>query len=200
MKQHQTIVLASASPSRRTILANAGLAVQTLAAEIDEPAIRTQLEAGLDEPAALAVALADAKAANVAARMPDLPVIGADQILMCDGRRFDKAADLAAAQTHLMQLQGKTHELISAVTLHQGDNILWSMTDTARLTMRPLSETDIERYLARTGNAILGSVGCYHLEGKGAWLFERIDGDFFTILGLPLLPLFETLRRLGIVE
>lgn len=200
MKQHQTIVLASASPSRRRLLTNAGLAVQAVPAEIDESALRSAIENDHGNPADLALALADAKAADVAARMPMLPVVGADQILMSGGERFDKASDMAAAAAQLNRLQGHSHDLISAVTLHQGNNVLWSTVETATLTMRPLTADDIERYLARVGDDVLGSVGCYHLEGKGAWLFERVDGDFFTVLGLPLLALLETLRRLGIVS
>lgn len=200
MKQHQTLILASASPSRRALLVNAGLAVQAKPAAIDEHAVRETLEQDHLGASDLARALAHAKASEVAARVPDAPVIGADQILMCEGERFDKAPDMAAAKRHLKRLQGRTNELLSAVTLHQGEHVLWSGEDRARLTMRALSDDEIDRYLARAGNAILGSVGCYHLEGKGSWLFERVDGDFFTILGLPLLPLFETLRRLGIVE
>lgn len=199
MKQYQSIILASASPSRRRLLSNAGLAIEVVPSSADETAVRDALVESGEEPAALALALADAKAADVAVDNPLHPVIGADQILMCDGERFDKAENLAAAHRQLARLQGRTHELISAVTLHQGENVLWSTTETARLTMRPMDETEIGRYLERAGPAVLGSVGCYHLEGKGAWLFERVDGDFFTVLGLPLLALLETLRRLGIV-
>ena len=200
MKQHQTLVLASASPSRRTLLVNAGLVVKAIPADIDEIEVRNAIEENHQDPASLAMALADAKARDVAGRISSAPVIGADQILICDGERMDKAPDIAHAKQHLMRLQGRTHELISAVTVHQGNSVLWSGTDTARLSMRAMTEVDIDRYLDRAGKVILGSVGCYHLEGKGAWLFERIEGDFFTILGLPLLPLFKTLRRLGIVE
>ncbi|MEQ8667271.1 MAG: Maf family nucleotide pyrophosphatase [Rhodospirillales bacterium] len=199
MRQYQSIVLASGSASRRQILSNVGLAVDIVPASIDEIAIRRAMLEDDPDPAALAVALADAKAANVAMQNPQHPVIGADQILICHGERFDKVDDLGAAHRQLARLQGRTHELISAVTLHQGANVLWSTTDTARLAMRALGDKEISRYLERTGPAILGSVGCYHLEGKGAWLFDRVEGDFFTVLGLPLLPLLETLRRLGIV-
>ena len=199
MRQYQSIILASGSPSRRRLLTNAGIAVDVVPAAFDEAAVRDDLVQQDTTPEQLALALADAKAADVAVKNPMHPVIGADQVLMCDGERFDKADDLAAAHRHLCQLQGRTHELISAVTLHQGGNVLWSTMDTAHLTMRPLGEADISRYLERAGPAILGSVGCYHLEGKGAWLFDRVEGDFFTVLGLPLLPLLETLRRLGIV-
>lgn len=200
MHIHHPIMLASASPSRRAMLKNAGLIVDAVAARIDEASVRDSIEAAVNTPEDLAIALANAKAANVAAQYPDHVVIGADQLLICNGRRLDKATDLKEAHRHLKELQGRRHDLISAVALHRGDHILWSTTETARMTMRPLTDDQIATYLASVGEDVLSSVGCYHLEGRGAWLFEQVDGDFFTVLGLPLLALFESLRRLGMVS
>ena len=198
MKQLSRIVLASASPSRRRVLENAGLKIDVVPSDVDEGALRDDI--GEIAPEELAARLADAKAADVARRHPTAPVVGADQVLVCEGRRFDKAGDMARTRTHLAALQGRDHQLIAAVSLYLGGEAVWQYRETARLTMRPLNGQQIDAYLDAAGPAILGSVGCYHLEGLGARLFDRVEGDFFTILGLPLLPLLESLRRAGILD
>jgi len=196
------LILASASPSRRRVLESAGIDIETIQANIDEITLREawlRADGEAPSPAELAARLAEAKAADVSSRHSGRAVIGADQVLVLEGERFDKAADMAAARRHLQRLQGKAHELIAAVALSRDGEALWRYSETARLVMRPLTPAEIERYLEQAGPEILGSVGCYHLEGLGSQLFQRVEGDFFTILGLPLLPLLETLRRLGIL-
>lgn len=194
-----SLFLASASPTRRRLLAQAGLEFSAEAAPIDEEEAKLALESeGADGPA-LAEALAELKAVAVARRHPGAFVIGADQILDCEGRRYDKPRDPAAARAQLMALRGRTHELISAVVVVRDGQRLWHHIDRAKLTMRPFSPAFLDAYLARSLPGILGSVGAYQLEALGAQLFSRIEGDYFTILGLPLLPLLDFLRPHGLV-
>jgi septum formation protein len=187
------IVLASASSARRLLLERAGIAHVCEPAAIDEAAVKAAMQGVAVEEVALA--LADSKACAVATRRPGAVVIGADQILECDGRWFDKPADVAEAARHLRALRGRTHRLVSAAVAVRDGARLWRHVAEARLTMRPFSDHFLDDYLACGGPAILESVGAYRLEGPGAQLFETIDGDYFTILGLPLLPLLEFLRR-----
>ncbi len=190
------LILASNSAARQTMLRQAGLAFTVLPSEVNEAAHKEELRCG-DTPASaqdVAAALAHAKAGSVAKIRPDALVIGADQVLSCDGDLFDKAADLAAAAVALKRLAGRCHELHAAVCIMQGERLLWRHTETARMWMRPLSEEFIAGYLDRAGAEVLWSVGCYQIEGLGVQLFERIEGDYFTILGLPLLPLLAFLR------
>jgi septum formation protein len=142
----------------------------------------------------VALALADSKARAVSARRPGAIVVGADQILECEGRWFDKPATVEEAARHLRALRGRTHRLVSAVVAVRDGERRWRHAAEARLTMRDFSDRFLEDYLARSGPAILESVGAYRLEGLGAQLFARIEGDYFTILGLPLLPLLDFLR------
>jgi septum formation protein len=191
------LVLASGSRIRATLLANARLDYTVDPATVDERAVEAPLlEAGFP-PEDIAQVLAEAKALDVAGRRPQDLVIGADQVLGLGNARFTKPADMEAARRQLLDLSGKTHELHSAVVLARGDEVLWRHVSTARLTMRALSPAEIGRYLALAGDAVLSSVGCYQLENVGVRLFERIEGDYFTILGLPLLPLLGELRALG---
>ncbi|MFN7167174.1 MAG: Maf family protein [Pannonibacter sp.] len=191
------LVLASGSRIRATLLANARLDFTVDPATVDERAVEAPLlEAGFP-PEDIALVLAEAKALDVAGRRPQDLVIGADQVLGLGNARFTKPADMEAARRQLLDLSGKTHELHSAVVLARGDEVLWRHVSTARLTMRALSPAEIGRYLALAGDAVLSSVGCYQLENVGVRLFERIEGDYFTILGLPLLPLLGELRALG---
>lgn len=138
--------------------------------------------------------MAEAKALAVAARHPGATVLGADQLLACDGVWFDKPADRAGAAATLRRLGGRTHKLISAVVAVRGGAVAWRHAATAQLTMRALDDDAIDAYLDACGAAVLGAVGAYHLEGRGAQLFSRIEGDYFTILGLPLLPVLAFLR------
>jgi septum formation protein len=185
------IILASASAARQTMLRNAGIEFATIASDTDETALKAVSTAA---PAELALSLAAAKAASVAAIAPKALTIGADQILFCEGRIFNKPNSMAEAAAHLAALAGRTHTLFSAVCVHQGRVPLWHHTASATLTMRPLGDAEISGYLKAAGAKILGSVGAYQLEGLGANLFEHIAGDIFTVLGLPLLPLLGFLR------
>jgi septum formation protein len=191
------LILASASPSRRQLLANAGLAFEIEPASIDEEEITRSLGSRA-APQELASTLAEMKAAKVSSRHPEAFVIGADSTLACNGRLFDKPPTLDAARKQLLALRGQTHELFSSVVVARGGARLWHWNERARLTMRPFSEGFVDAYLARTGETVLSSVGAYQLEGLGAHLFTRVDGDYFTILGLPLLPLLSFLAGHGI--
>lgn len=193
------LVLASASAARAAMLRAAGVPIEIDAARIDEVEIKRSLEAEAAGSAAIAETLAELKAIAVSRRHPGALVLGADQVLDCDGERFDKPADFAAARAQLLKLGGRRHELFSAAVVARGGERLWHVTDRARLTMRPLSDGFIDGYLGRVGAAALQSVGAYQLEGLGAQLFQRVEGDYFTILGLPLLPLLDFLRGHGVV-
>jgi septum formation protein len=193
------IVLASASAARAAILAGAGVKVLCDPAGIDEDEIKRSFRAeGLDA-AACAAALAETKALRVSARHSDAPVVGADQMLDCAGIWFDKPRDRIAARAQLAALRGRQHELVSAVTVVKNGAVTWQLVDRSRLTMRAFSDRFLDAYLAALGDDALASVGVYQLEGLGAQLFERIEGDYFSILGLPLLPLLDFLRGHGVV-
>ena len=197
---HQ-IVLASASRARREMLAAAGVAFTVEAAEIDEPAIRKKLLANAEpaSPVKIAEVLARAKAEDVSRRHPGSLVIGADQVLALGTELLTKAKDDAAARATLAKLKGRMHELHSAVALAEDGKVTWGHVATARLQMRAFSDAFLDEYLLRAGDRIGQSVGAYELEGPGVQLFERIEGDYFTILGLPLLPLLEELRARGTI-
>jgi len=200
-KSDVTLILASASESRRRMLAAAGVSCCAIAADVDERAIRESALAR--RPAAappdIAVELAEAKALAISRLEPSALVIGGDQILAADGRIFEKPDGLAAARRQLEALEGRVHELHSGLALAEAGRVVWSTCQTARLHMRPLSPAFIDHYLDQVGADVCTSVGCYKLEGLGVQLFERIDGDFFTILGLPLLRLLAELRSRGII-
>ena len=187
------LLLASRSAPRRAMLEAAGVPVEVSIPELDERAV--EAAAGPDGPAAAALLLARAKAKAVAA--PGRLVVGADQTLALGTRRFDKPRDGAAARSQLMALAGKTHHLHTAVAAVRDGEVLFVATDTASLTMRSLSESCLPRDMEAAGGAVLDSVGAYQLEKLGIHLFERVDGDHFTILGLPLLQLLEFLRHDG---
>ena len=193
------IVLASGSPARRALLANAGLAFTVVPSTLDERVVEAPLIAGGAAPAEIATALADAKAAKVSRQRPDALVIGADQTLDCDGHRGTKSETMAEARAQLQRLAGRAHRLHSAVAVARGGAVAWRHLDSATLIMRPLAAAEIDAYLGRVGEDILKSVGVYQLEGEGIRLFERIEGDYFTILGLPLLPLLAYLRSQGAI-
>lgn len=192
------LVLASSSPSRAAILRAAGLAFTAIPARIDETALIESLEAEGAKPRDIADALAEAKTLKVAAQVP-LPglVIGADQLLVCEGRIFEKPRDRAEAEAHLTFLQGKTHELIGGICGAAGGAVIWRHVSVARLTLRKMDVAAIRDYLTAAGPDVLGSVGCYHLEGLGVHLMSRIDGDYTSILGLPILPVLDFLRTQG---
>jgi septum formation protein len=189
------LVLASRSESRRAVLAGAAIPVEILPADIDERAIETQ--AGRRPPEEIALMLARAKASAVALKRPGRLVLGADQTLALGDRLYAKPADLAGARDQLKSLRGATHALHSAVVLARDGAVVFEQCETARLTMRDFSDRFLEAYLEAAGPAVTASVGGYQIEGVGVQLFERIDGDHFTILGLPLLRLLHYLRREG---
>jgi septum formation protein len=191
----QPLVLASRSASRRAMLAAAGLPIEVSVPDLDERAV--EAAAGPLEPAKVAMLLAREKAKAIAREKPGRLVIGADQTLALGLRRFDKPRDVEAARAQLADLAGNTHQLHSAVAVVRGDEVLLDAVDTASLTMRPLSATFLDAYFAAAGPAVLESVGAYQLEKLGIHLFARIEGDHFTILGLPLLPLVAFLRKAG---
>lgn len=193
------LILASGSRARRQMLEAAGLAFRVVPADVDEEAHRrAMVEHDVNGgPPRVAQVLARVKAEEVSRRFPHALVIGADQVLALRREIFTKPADLGAARAALEQLAGHTHHLHSAVTLARGGAQIWSHIDSAALTMRALSAAFLDDYVRRAGERICASVGAYELEGLGVQLFERIEGDYFTVLGLPLLPLLAELRRVG---
>ena len=191
------LILASRSRARQTLLANAGIDFEAVAAEIDERAV--QQASGLSAPDEIAALLAREKAVSVSLRQPDKYVVGADQTLALGKRLFSKPAGRAQAAEQLRALAGHSHELHSAVAVARDGKILFACVTTARMTMRRLGEAEIEAYLNEAGEAVTSSVGAYQLEGLGVHLFERIEGDHFTILGLPLMQLLGFLRGEGLV-
>jgi septum formation protein len=191
----EPLVLASKSASRHAILRDAGIPVAVEPADIDERAIEQR--SAKQDAGELAALLAREKARTVAARRPGRLVLGADQTLALGERRFSKPVDRAGARRQLAALRGQTHELHSAVALARGDSVLFEHRQVARLTMRSFSDQFLEGYLDAAGAAVTASVGAYQLEKVGIQLFERIEGDHFTILGLPVLPLLEFLRSAG---
>lgn len=192
------LVLASTSIARRALLSGVGLEHEALAPGVDETAEKVRL--GEIAGDALAAALADLKALAGARLRPGALVIGADQTLACDGALFDKPEDLIAARDHLRRLRGRTHALHSALAVVRDDRVIWRHRGEARLTMRDFSDAFLDHYVALCGASLTSSVGAYRLEGPGAQLFERIDGDYFGILGLPLLPLLDFLRGAGVAR
>ena len=191
------LVLASASVSRRGLLAAAGVAFAAEAAAIDEGAVKQALQVEGAPLTRAAATLAELKARRIAARHPEALVLGADSMLECDGRWFDKARDLAEARRHLQALAGRCHRHVTAAVLVRGAALLWQHVEEARLVMRPFGAAFLDDYLAAIGAAACASVGCYQLEGRGLQLFERIEGDYHGILGLPLLAVLQQLRRHG---
>lgn len=193
------LILASGSAARQSMLRAAGLSFDVIPADVDEAAIRDEmLKSGETRPADIADALAIAKAEAVSAMNPEALVIGGDQILACGSRLFEKPRDRAAAHETLSFLQGKTHQLHSSVALALGGGVEWQGVDTADLEMRAMTSDEISRYLAAAGDQVLSSVGAYQLEGLGVQLFERVSGDYFTVLGMPLLSLLAALRERGV--
>jgi septum formation protein len=198
------VVLASSSQTRRRLLEDAGLAVEALAPRVDEDEVKLALKAEGATAIQVAETLAELKARRVGERLPPAGgpgplVIGADQMLVCEDAWFDKPADRAAARDQLLALSGKTHTLETAVCVVRDGGRIWHHNARARLTMRAFGAAFVDRYLDAAGDAVLASVGGYRLEGLGAQLFARVEGDFFTVLGLPLLPLLDLLRSNGVV-
>jgi septum formation protein len=188
------VVLASQSVTRRAVLEGAGVPFEATTSGIDEEAVKTSLLAEGAGPKTIAEVLAEEKALAVSRRRPGV-VIGADQTLEFEGLLYDKVATLDEARARLRLLRGRRHHLHAAVAVAREGAVVWRLTESPSLVMRGFSDAFLEAYLAQEGEAALGSVGCYRLEGLGAQLFESIEGDYFTILGLPLMGVLERLRE-----
>ena len=196
------IVLASGSRARREMLAAAGVHFTVQPADVDEPAIRARMrkaDASVD-PKQIAATLAAAKAEDVSGKIGGSLIIGADQVLALGDELLSKAPSIDAAREALRKLRGRTHELHSAVAFAENGKITWEHVATARLTMRDFSDEFLNDYLQRAGDQVRQSVGAYELEGLGVQLFDKIEGDYFTVLGLPLMPVLAELRERGIIE
>lgn len=195
-----TLILASGSPFRRAMLENAGISLEIVRPEIDERAVEAPLVGSGASPEDVALVLAEAKALSVSGKHPDAIVIGSDQTLSLQDRIFHKPEDMEGARRHLLALSGRTHHLNSAVVIARRGEPVWRHVSVASLTMRELSPAFVGRYMARVGDKALQSVGAYQIEGEGIQLFEAIEGDHFTIVGLPLLPLLKQLRDMGAID
>ena len=195
------IILASGSAIRRQLLASAGVLFSVQPADVDEGEIRAQMlsESDCVDAAHVAGVLARAKAEAVSRLQPNALVIGADQVLALGTKLFEKPASMAEARASLEGLRGRTHALHSAVVLAQGGHAVWGIAEMAELTMRPFSDAFLDTYMARAGERICASVGAYELEGLGLQLFETVTGDYFTILGIPMMPLLAELRVRGAI-
>lgn len=196
----EPVVLASGSPFRRRMLEEAGVAVEAVPPRTDERTVEAATEGSGITPQELAAILAEAKALDVSERLPGRLVIGADQTLSLGDAVLHKPRDMEEARRRLLALSGRTHELNSAVVVARDGAVLWRHVAVARLTMRPLDPAFVGRHLSRVGDRALASVGAYQIEGEGIQLFEAVEGDHFTIVGLPLLPLLAELRKLGAID
>ena len=195
-----SLILASGSRFRQSLLRNAGIAFAAEAAAIDERSVEKPLVEGGVGPQDVALVLAETKALAISEKKPDALVIGADQTLSLGDELLHKPADMDSARRTLLKLSGRTHQLNSAVVLAKDGATIWRYVESVDMTMRPLDPGFIGRYLAKVGNGALDSVGAYQLEGEGIQLFKAIDGDYFAIIGLPMLPLLAELRRLGAID
>lgn len=194
------LILASKSTARRQILEGAGISFQWMDANIDEDGLKQQAIKSGSGPKSLALELARAKAHQVAKNYPDAYVIGCDQLLSLGGKNFDKPRDISEAMAHIQAFRGRTHTLTAGVVIMKSADVIWSHVAEANMKMRDISDAFITHYLDSEGDRVLSSVGAYRLEGMGAQLFADISGDYFTVLGLPLLPLLEELRNQGILD
>ena len=195
MTDGERLILASKSAARRAMLSDAGVPFVVQVADVDEDALKTP---GVD-PAGLAVELARAKALAVSRHDADAWVLGADQTLAFDGGLVSKAPTLQAARERLAAMRGRTHRLHSGAALARNGQVVWSGADTVEMRMRDFSDAFLDAYLTAEGEALLACVGAYRLEGMGAQLFEAVQGDYFTVLGLPLWPVLAELRRAGVI-
>ncbi len=193
------LILASASTARASMLRAAGVELEIVPARVDESELKLSLKQQGADVETAAIALAELKALQVSRSRPGRLVLGADQMLDCENVWFDKPENRAAAKTQLLALRGKAHRLTSAAVLARDGQRIWHNAAAAKLTMRSFTEAFLELYLDRAGEAVLSAVGAYQLEGLGAQMFQKIDGDFFTILGLPLLPVLDILREQNVL-
>ena len=199
MPDPSPLILASGSATRAKMLRDAGVPIEVAVPAIDEVELKASLSVSGATAARAAETLAEMKAQRVAPRLPGRLVLGCDQMLECDGVWLDKPASRDDAREQLKRLRGKSHSLVTGAVLVRDEQRLWHVIDRAELRMRNFSDAFLEEYLAKAGDDVLGSVGTYQLEGLGAQLFDRVSGDFFTILGLPLLPVLAILREHGLV-
>jgi len=193
------LILASRSAARAEVLRRAGVRFDVAAPGVDEAAIKAAMRAEGAPGRDVADALAELKAQRISGRMPGYLVLGADQVLVCDALLYDKPRDLAEARAQLTALRGRRHVLLSAAVVFEAGRPVWRHVGRAELAMRPFSDAFLDEYLAAAGADALDTVGSYRLEDRGAQLFVRVDGDLFTIMGLPLLPLLDFLRGRGVV-
>lgn len=192
------LILASGSTIRAEMLRNAGVEVETQVARVDEATIKGSMLAENARPRDIADTLAEMKARRVAMKHPEALVLGADQVLVCDGQLFDKPETVEEARAHLKTLRGKAHELLSAAVIFENGTPVWRHIGRAQLMMREFSDEFLDAYVAEQGDDLLTTVGAYKLEGVGAQLFSRVQGDYFSVLGLPLLEVLEFLRSRGV--
>lgn len=193
------LILASASTVRATLLKNAGVPFAIRPASVDEEMVKESLLATQAPLRDIADALAELKALRISNSVPTALVLGADQVLEFEGALISKCSSLTEARALLKRMRGKKHTLISALVLVKAGAPVWRQVDSVQLWMRDMSDDFLDAYLAREGEDLLSGVGCYRLEGHGSQLFDRIEGDYFTVLGLPLLPLLTALRQYGII-
>lgn len=196
--EHQ-VILASQSPIRAKLLTNAGLEISTVPARIDEATVKTSMLAEGHKPRNIADALAEMKAQKIAGKFPGKLVIGTDQVLVCDGVLFDKPTSITEAREQLLQLRNRSHELLSAAVIFEGSDVVFRHIGKVRLVMRGFSAAFLDDYLHQEKENVMDTVGGYKIEERGAQLFSRIDGDYFSILGLPLIEILEYLRNRGIL-
>ena len=194
-----SFVLASGSASRQAMLRDAGVSFEIRVPDVDEAAAKLSLIKDGASPEVTALALANLKAVSASVTLADEFVLGADQILECEGRLFSKATGEKEARNTLIALRGKSHRLISAAVLARNGAPLWRSVEAAELTMRDFSDSFLDAYLAAEGRALLGSVGCYRIEGMGARLFSSVSGDQFVVRGMPLLAVLGALRTHGVL-
>ena len=199
-RNDRPLLLASTSKIRLKLLEDISLPVETQGADVDERSLEIGLQKDGAEPAQIALALARAKAIDVAQKNPGRWIVGADQTLALGAEQFHKPTSIEGARNHLYRLRGKTHQLHSAIICLNAGREVFAHVETARLTMRNFGDDFLEAYLAATGSAVMQSVGAYQLEGLGIHLFDKVEGDHSTILGLPLLPLLAFFRQAGLVE
>lgn len=193
------LILASRSSARAALLRNAGVPFDILPAAVDEASVKAGLRAEQAPARDVADTLADLKARRVANRVPGALVLGADQVLACEGRLYDKPADLGEAREQLLALRGRPHDLYAAAVVYEDGQPVWRHVGRAQLTMRRFSDAFVDAYLARNGDALCDTVGAYRLEDGGAQLFARVQGDLFTVMGLPLLELLDFLRTRRVI-
>jgi nucleoside triphosphate pyrophosphatase len=193
------LILASASQSRAKILHDAGIGFEVIPAHVDEETVKESRLAANQPYPVIADALAELKALRISAAHPGALVVGADLLLSFAGELVSKCTTMAQARDLLMRLRDRSHDLYSAAVMAKDGSVIWRHTERARLTMYPVSDGFIDRYLAQKGESLLSGVGCYRLEDEGAQFFSHVSGDYFAILGLPLIPLLSALREQGVI-